>query len=72
MGENWKELGYQSVFDFVEQMQTSESLQLEAFIRFIEWKTGTVNEKKVSLLDALRAEDWPTVFSLYNGPNYKN
>ena len=71
MGENWKELGYQSVFDFVEQMQTSESLQLEAFIRFIEWKTGTVNEKKVSLLDALRAEDWPTVFSLYNGPNYK-
>ncbi|MDV7388956.1 N-acetylmuramidase family protein [Acinetobacter baumannii] len=71
MGENWKELGYQSVFDFVAQMQTSESLQLEAFIRFIEWKTGTVNEKKVSLLDALRAEDWPTVFSLYNGPNYK-
>ncbi|EHU1559147.1 DUF3380 domain-containing protein [Acinetobacter baumannii] len=71
MGENWKELGYQSVFDFVEQMQTSESLQLEAFIRFIEWKTGTVNEKKVSLLDALRAEDWSTVFSLYNGPNYK-
>ncbi|MFX5124461.1 N-acetylmuramidase family protein [Acinetobacter baumannii] len=71
MGENFKELGYQSVFDFVEQMQTSESLQLEAFIRFIEWKTGTVNEKKVSLLDALRAEDWPTVFSLYNGPNYK-
>ncbi|BFM73370.1 N-acetylmuramidase domain-containing protein [Acinetobacter baumannii] len=71
MGENWKELGYQSVFDFVEQMQTSETLQLEAFIRFIEWKTGTVNEKKVSLLDALRAEDWPTVFSLYNGPNYK-
>ncbi|MDC4541494.1 N-acetylmuramidase family protein [Acinetobacter baumannii] len=71
MGENWKELGYQSVFDFVEQMQTSESLQLEAFIRFIEWKTGTVNGKKVSLLDALRAEDWPTVFSLYNGPNYK-
>ncbi|MFX6133649.1 N-acetylmuramidase family protein [Acinetobacter baumannii] len=71
MGENWKELGYQSVFDFVEQMQKSESLQLEAFIRFIEWKTGTINEKKVSLLEALRAEDWPTVFTLYNGPNYK-
>lgn len=71
MGENWKELGYQSVFDFVEQMQTSESLQLEAFIRFIEWKSGTVNEKKVSLLEALQAEDWPTVFTLYNGPNYK-
>lgn len=71
MGENWKELGYQSVFDFVEQMQASESLQLEAFIRFIEWKTGTINEKKISLLEALRAEDWPTVFTLYNGPNYR-
>lgn len=71
MGENWKELGYDSVIDFVEQMQTSESLQLEAFIRFIEWKTGTVNGKKISLLDALRAEDWGSVFSLYNGPNYK-
>lgn len=71
MGENWKDLGYQSVFDFVDQMQANESLQLEAFIRFIEWKTGTVNEKKVSLLEALRAEDWPTVFTLYNGSNYK-
>lgn len=71
MGENWKDLGYESVFDFVEQMQTSESLQLEAFIRFIEFKTGMIGDKKVSLLDALRAEDWPTVFTLYNGSNYK-
>ena len=71
MGENWKELGYASVFEFVEQMQTSESLQLEAFIRFIEWKTGTVNGKKVALLEALQSEDWTAVFSLYNGPNYK-
>ena len=71
MGENWKELGYASIFEFVEQMQTSESLQLEAFIRFIEWKTGTVNGKKVALLEALQAEDWTAVFSLYNGPNYK-
>jgi len=71
MGENWKELGYESVFDFEKQMQTSESLQLEAFIRFIEWKTGTVGGKKVSLLEALRAEDWTAVFTLYNGPNYK-
>lgn len=71
MGENWKDLGYESVFDFVEQMQTSESLQLEAFIRFIEFKTGIIGNIKVSLLDALRAEDWPTVFTLYNGSNYK-
>lgn len=71
MGENWKELGYSSVFDFETQMQTSESLQLEAFIRFIEWKTGTVNGKKITLIDALRAGDWGSVFTLYNGPNYK-
>lgn len=71
MGENWKELGYSSVFEFVEQMQANESLQLEAFIRFIEWKTGTVNGKKVALLDVLRAENWEVVFTLYNGPSYK-
>lgn len=28
--------------------------------------------EKVSLLEALRAEDWTAVFTLYNGPNYKN
>ena len=71
MGENWKELCYSSVFDFETQMQSSESLQLEAFIRFIEWKTGTVNGKKITLIDALRAGDWGSVFTLYNGPNYK-
>ena len=63
MGENWQDLGYSSVFEFVEQMQTSETLQLEAFIRFIETKKG--------LLVALQKEDWDTVFRLYNGPNYK-
>lgn len=63
MGENWQDLGYKSVFDFVEQMQTSESLQLEAFIRFIETKKG--------LLTALQKEDWDTVFRLYNGTAYK-
>ena len=71
MGENWKDLSYSSVFDFEMQMQTSESLQLEAFIRFIEFKTGTINGKKIALIDALRSEDWPSVFTLYNGSNYK-
>ncbi len=63
MGENWQDLGYSSIQAFVDQMQTNESLQLEAFIRFIETKTG--------LLPALQKEDWDTVFRLYNGPNYK-
>ncbi|MDA3593889.1 N-acetylmuramidase family protein [Acinetobacter baumannii] len=71
MGENWKQLGYASVQEFVEQQFASESYQLEAFIRFIEWKTGTFDKKKVTLIDALRAENWDIVFTLYNGPNYK-
>lgn len=71
MGENWKELGYSSVQDFVDQQFASESLQLEAFIRFIEWKSGIIDNKKVALIDALRAENWNAVFTLYNGPNYK-
>ena len=71
MGENWKELGYTSAQDFVDQQFASESFQLEAFIRFIEWKTGIIDDKKVKLIDALRAENWDAVFTLYNGPNYK-
>lgn len=71
MGENWKELGYTSAQNFVDQQFASESFQLEAFIRFIEWKTGIIDDKKVKLIDALRAENWDAVFTLYNGPNYK-
>ncbi|MFX9759648.1 N-acetylmuramidase family protein [Acinetobacter baumannii] len=71
MGENWKDLGYASAQDFVDQQFASESDQLEAFIRFIEWKTGIIDDKKVALIDALRAENWDAVFTLYNGPNYK-
>ena len=71
MGENWKDLGYSSVQDFVEQHYQSESLQFEAFLRFCEWKSGTFNGKKISLVDALKAENWDAVFSLYNGSNYK-
>lgn len=63
MGENWKNLGYTSLQEFVDQQQISESLQMEAFLRFIEWKPG--------LLAALQKQDWHTVFTLYNGKNYK-
>ncbi|MCA4180631.1 N-acetylmuramidase family protein [Acinetobacter baumannii] len=71
MGENWKDLGYASVQEFVDQQFVNESNQLEAFIRFIEWKTGIIEKKKVALIDALRAKNWDVVFTLYNGPNYK-
>ena len=63
MGENWKDLGYASIQEFVDQQQISETHQMEAFLRFIEWKPG--------LLAALQKQDWHTVFTLYNGKNYK-
>lgn len=63
MGENWKNLGYSSVQEFVAQQEISETHQMEAFLRFIEWKPG--------LLTALKKQDWHTVFTLYNGSNYK-
>lgn len=71
MGENWKNLGYESVQQFVDEQFESESKQLDAFIRFIEWKSGTIAGKKVKLIDALKKEDWHAVFTLYNGANYK-
>ena len=71
MGENWKDLGYSSVQEFIEQHYQSESLQFEAFLRFCEFKSGTVAGKKWTLIEALRQENWDAVFSLYNGRNYK-
>lgn len=71
MGENWKELGYSSVQEFVAQHEQSESLQFEAFLRYCETKSGEVDDKKWMLIDALRQENWHVVFSLYNGKNYK-
>lgn len=71
MGENWKDLGYSSVQEFVKQQNQSESLQFEAFLRFCEFKSGTVDAKRWTLLDALQQENWHVVFTLYNGKNYK-
>ena len=71
MGENWKDLGYKSVQDFVAQHEQSESLQFEALLRYCENKSGEVDDKKWMLIDALRQENWHVVFSLYNGKNYK-
>lgn len=71
MGENWNALGYASVQSFVDDQHASESLQFEAFLRYCETKYGEFDDKKVSLLDALRQENWHVVFTLYNGKNYK-
>lgn len=71
MGENWQALGYASVQEFVNAQFASESAQLDAFVRFIEWKSGVIGGKKVKLIDALRKGDWHAVFTLYNGAAYK-
>lgn len=71
MGENWKSLGYASVQDFVDSQYLNEANQLDAFVRFIEFKKGEVDGKDITLIDALRQQNWHAVFTLYNGRNYK-
>lgn len=71
MGENWKDLSYPSVQEFVKQQEQNEALQFEAFLRFCEFKSGIVDGKRWTLLDALRLDNWHVVFTLYNGKNYK-
>lgn len=62
MGYHWKDLGYQSVFDFVERMDASEGEQLEAFVRFV------ANDP--ALLAALKGRKWAAFARGYNGPSY--
>jgi hypothetical protein len=62
MGYHWKAMGYASAADFVEQMQTSEGAQLDAFVRFL--------QANGSLLTALRAQKWAAFAKGYNGPDY--
>ena len=63
MGFHWQRLGYSSVQDFVQAMSTSESMQFEAFVRFI--------ETDPTLHKALKAGKWADFAKLYNGPDYK-
>jgi hypothetical protein len=62
MGFNWKELGYKSVDDFVDQMKSGEAAHLDSFVRYI-----LVNH----LDDELRARDWNTLALRYNGSDYR-
>lgn len=61
LGGNAEDLGYKSVFDFVNHQEQSEWNQLDAFIRFI---------KKNGLDDELREKDWAGFARGYNGPLY--
>lgn len=71
MGENYKALGYASIQEFVKQQYQNETNQLEAFLRFVETKTGQIGNKTFGLLEALQKENWDVVFTLYNGSSYK-
>lgn len=64
MGYHWKTLGYNSIQHFVESMQSGESAQLTAFVRFI--------QADVALHKALKAKKWADFARIYNGPSYKN
>jgi hypothetical protein len=61
LGSNAISMGYPSVEDFVEKMQTSEKEHLIAFGRFI---------NKNRLLESLRKKDWQKFARGYNGPQY--
>jgi hypothetical protein len=62
MGFNWKDLGYESVGEFVNQMKSGEPAQLEAFVRYVEAN---------HLADELRSHDWNTFALRYNGEDYR-
>ena len=61
MGENWMDLGYKSIQDFVNAMYRSEKDQLEAFVRFILFKKIDVD---------MRNKNFDNIALKYNGPNH--
>lgn len=63
MGFHWETLGYRSAVDFELQMNESEQMQLDAFVRFVD-----ANPK---IHDALKTQNWPEFARRYNGPQYK-
>lgn len=63
MGYHWKLLGFNSVYELVDKMKTSERGQLECFVRFI--------KANPNLLKAIREDDWVAFAKGYNGANYR-
>lgn len=61
MGYHYEMLGYDSVVEFVGDMQLSEGRQLEAFGNFLE---------KNGLVGYLRNKQWAEFAKRYNGPGY--
>lgn len=63
MGYHWKNLGYNSINEFVSSMEKNEGQQLHAFIQFVK------ADKK--LHTALKKCDWSEFAKHYNGKAYK-
>lgn len=62
MGFNFKDVGWNSIEDFVSDMFKSEEYHLKAFVGFC---------KKNKLVDYIRNRDWKNFAYYYNGPSYK-
>lgn len=63
MGYHWKLLGFNSVYEFLAKMESSERGQLECFVRFV--------KAQPNLLKAIREDDWVAFARGYNGANYQ-
>lgn len=61
MGYHWKALGYPTLQAFIND-QYKAAGQLDTFIRFI--------KADPRLVKALKAKDWTSFASIYNGPNF--
>src|SRR6185312_7633581 len=61
MGFNYKDAGYQSVESYVSDMNTSEKLQLAAYVNFIK------NHQNGALQRSLQAKNWAGFTGVYNG-----
>ncbi|WP_262248786.1 N-acetylmuramidase domain-containing protein [Parapedobacter soli] len=61
MGYHYKALGYDSVIEFVGDMQLNEGKQLQAFGKFL---------KSNQLIDYLKNKQWAEFARHYNGPGY--
>jgi len=62
MGFNYKFAGFESVWDFVDDMFHSEGAQLDAFVNFL---------KSARLDKALREKRWVDFAAGYNGSSYR-
>jgi hypothetical protein len=62
LGENYADLGFKTVGEFVDQMKKSQRAHLEIFVRSIIAR---------GLRDELQKKDWRAFAKNYNGPAYE-